>query len=183
MIGLAIRLALGGKALITRALSWATANATRMLAVALALALAWVAIERHGKHKAQKVLASTVNAWKAAEREATKLQAEKDARQVTTNEAVNKGSTDANDKGLDAARSAVAAYARLHPASRCASGQTKPVAVSADPGVDAGAGEAPGMASITVADLDTLAAGTVRAESCRAWGQSMIDAGLAEKDE
>ena len=180
IVGLAIRLALGGKALIGGALSWATANATRMLAIGLALALAWAAIERHGKHKAQKVLASTEQAYRNAQADAAKAQAERDARQVATNEAVNKGSTDDHAKGLSAARDAVVAYARLHQAPRCASGQTKPVTVSADPGMDAGAGEAPGMASVTVADLDTLAAGTVRAESCRAWGAAMIDAGLAE---
>ena len=180
IVGLAIRLALGGKAIIGGAFTWATANATRMLAIGLALALAWGAIERHGKHKAQKVLASTEQAYRNAQADAAKAQAERDARQVATNEAVNKGSTDDNAKGLDAARSAVAAYARLHPAPRCAPGQAKPTAMHSDPGVDAGASGPPDMVAVTVADLDTLAAGTVRAESCRAWGAAMIDAGLAE---
>lgn len=179
MLGLAINL-LGIKKAIGGALTWATANATRMLAIALALALAWGAIERHGKHKAQKVLASTEQAYRNAQKDAELAQAALNARHVATNEAINKGSTDDNAKGLSAARTAVAAYASLHPPPRCPTGEAKPAAVPDNPGLDAGAGQASDLATVTVADLDTLATGTVRAESCRAWGQSLIDAGLAE---
>lgn len=73
MFGLAINI-LGIRKAIANAFTWATANVARMLAIALALSLAWGAIERSGKHKAQRVLASTVTAWKAAEREATAAQ-------------------------------------------------------------------------------------------------------------
>ena len=79
MLGFALSFLLRGKALIGGALSWATANATRMLAIGLALALAWAAIERHGKHKAQKVLASTEQAYRNAQADAAKAQAERDA--------------------------------------------------------------------------------------------------------
>lgn len=177
MIGIAWTL-ISGK--IMRAFTWATANMARMLAILLALAVLWAVVERHGKHKAQKVLASTEQAYRNAQADAAKAQAERDARQVATNEAVNKGSTDDNAQRVYIARSAVAAYARLHPVNRCSPGETKPATVPSDPGVDAVPGDAPGMVAVTVADLNTLAAGTVRAESCRAWGQSMISAGLAE---
>lgn len=71
MIGIALRFITGG---LTRAITWATANAGRMLAIMLVIALVWGTVERSGKHKAQRVLASTVIAWKAAEREATAAQ-------------------------------------------------------------------------------------------------------------
>ena len=56
------------------AFKWATQSAAHIFAVGMVFALAWGAIERHGKHKAEKVLASTVTAWKAAEREAMAAQ-------------------------------------------------------------------------------------------------------------
>jgi hypothetical protein len=59
---------------VIAAFKWATQSLTHILIVALVASLAWGAIERHGKHKAQRVLASTVTAWKAAEREATAAQ-------------------------------------------------------------------------------------------------------------
>ena len=177
MIGIALQFITGG---FSRALSWATANATRMLAIALALALAWGAIERHGKHKAQKVLASTEQAYRNAQADAAKARAERDARLVATNEAINKGSTNDNAKGLSAARSAVADYARMHQCPKGGPGHTDSAAVSDRAEMASGTSGETDLAAITVADLDALAAGTVRAESCRAWGQSLIDAGLAE---
>ena len=177
MIGIVWTL-ISGK--IMRAFTWATANAARMLAILLALAVLWAVVERNGRHKAERVLASTVTAYRNAQKDAELAQAALNARLVATNEAVNKGSTDDNAKGLSAARDAVAAYARLHPAPRCAPSQAKPTAMHSDPGVDAGTSGPPDMVTVAVADLDTLAAGTVRAESCRAWGAAMIDAGLAE---
>jgi hypothetical protein len=179
MIGIALQFLTGG---FTKALAWITASARNILIVALVASLAWGWVGWHGKAKSDRVLASTVTAWKAAEREATAAQIALNARQVATNEAVNKGSTDANTKGLDAARSAVAAYARLHPAPRCAASGTAPAAVPVDPGLDAGPGPDPGMVAVTIEDVNTLAAGTVRAESCRAWAAAMISAGLAEAD-
>jgi hypothetical protein len=176
------KLFFNAKAMIGAAFAWATQSAALIFAIGMVFALAWGALERHGKHKAQKVLASTEQAYRNAQADAKLAQDALNARQVATNEAVNKGSTDANSKGLDAARTAVAAYARLHPAPRCEASQTKPAAVPANPGVDAGAGEGPGMVAVAVADLDTLAAGTVRAESCRAWAAALISAGLAEGD-
>lgn len=165
---------------VIAAFRWATQSAAHIFAVGMVFALAWGAIERHGKHKAQRVLASTIVAWKAAEREATAAQQALNAAFSERSSTLAKESSHEHEKALSGARSAVAAYARLHPAPRCASSETKPAAVSDSPGLDAGPGDAPAMASITVADLDTLAAGTVRAESCRAWGAAMIDAGLAE---
>ena len=159
--------------------AWATANVARMLAIGLALALAWGYVEHRSAAKWKRVLASTETAYRTAQMDAKRAQDALNARHIATNEAVNKGSTDDHAKGLDAARTAVADYTRMHPAPRCAPGQTKPATVSGDPGMAAGTSPETGMASIAVADLDTLAAGTVRAESCRAWGQSLIDAGLA----
>jgi hypothetical protein len=46
--------------------------------------------------------------------------------------------------------------------------------------LDAGPGPDPGMVAVTIEDVNTLAAGTVRAESCRAWAAALISAGLAE---
>lgn len=158
---------------------WATANATRMLALALVCSLAWGWWGWHGKAKVEKVLASTETAYRTAQADAKLAQDALNARHVATNEAVNKGSTDDHAKGLDAARAAVADYARLHPAPRCASSQAQPSAVSGDTGVAVSASPETGMVAVTVADLDTLTAGTVRGDSCRAWGQSLIDAGLA----
>jgi len=178
MFGLAINL-LGIKKAIGTAFTWATANVARMLAIALACSLVWGWWGWHGKAKVAKVLDSTVTGYRNAQAEATRAQAELNARHVATNEAVNKGSTDDHAKGLDAARAAVADYARLHPAPRCASSQAQPAAVPGDTGVAAGASGETGMVAVTVADLDTLTAGTVRGDSCRAWGQSLIDAGLA----
>ena len=177
MLGIALQFITGG---FSRALSWATANATRMMAIALVAALAWGWLGWHGKAEWKDAAQVQKAAIIAAQAEAAAWQAARDARQVATNDAVNKGSTDDNAKGLSAARDAVAAYARLHQAPRYAPGQAKPTAMHSDPGVDALGSEGPAMASIAVADLDTLAAGTVRAESCRAWGAAMIDAGLAE---
>lgn len=162
------------------AFKWATQSAAHIFAVGMVFALAWGAIERHGKHKAQKVLASTVVAWKAAEREATAAQQALNAAFSERSSTLAKESSHEHEKALSGARSAVAAYARLHPAPQCATGEATAAAVPDNSGVDAGSGNAPAMASITVADLDTLAAGTVRAESCRAWGAAMIDAGIAE---
>jgi phosphopantetheinyl transferase (holo-ACP synthase) len=167
---------------LTAALGWITANATRMLAILLAVAVLWGWIERNSRIKAERVLASTEQAYRNAQKDAKLAQEALNARHVATNEAVNKGSTDDHAKGLSAARIAVADYARLHPVAKCAASGASAAAVHPDPGVDAGAGETAGMVSLTIADLDTLAAGTVRAESCRAWGQSMISAGLAEGD-
>jgi hypothetical protein len=177
MIGIAWTL-ISGK--IVRAFTWATANAGRMLAILLALAVLWAVVERNGRHKAQKVLASTEQAYRNAQADAAKALAERDARQVATNEAVNKGSTDDNAQRVYIARSAVAAYARLHPVNRCAPRETQPAAVPDNSGMDAGPGGSSGMVAVTIEDANTLAAGTVRAESCRAWGAAMIDAGLAE---
>lgn len=179
MIGLALQFLSGG---FTRALSWATANTRNMLIVALVAVAAWGWLGHHNAAKWKRVLASTEQAYRNAQADAAKAKAARDKRQVATNTAVNKGSTDANAKGLDAARTAVAAYARMHPAPRCAASQASPAAVPANPGMDAENGGGSDMVTVTVADLDTLAAGTVRAESCRAWAAALISAGLAEGD-
>lgn len=176
------KLFFNAKAMIGAAFKWATANTRNMLIVALVAVSIWGWAGHHSAAKWKRVLASTEQAYRSAQADAKLAQDALNARQVATNEAVNKGSTNDNAKGLDAARTAVAAYARLHPAPRCEASQAKPAAVPANPGVDAGAGESPGMVAVAVADLDTLAAGTVRAESCRAWAAAMISAGLAEGD-
>jgi hypothetical protein len=166
----------------TKALAWITASARNILIVALVASLVWGWLGHHNAAKYKRVLASTEQAYRNAQADAKAAQEARDARQVATNTAVNKGSTDANTKGLDAARSAVAAYARLHPAPRCAASGTAPATVPVDTGLDAGPGPDPGMVAVTIEDVNTLAAGTVRAESCRAWAAALISAGLAEAD-
>lgn len=159
MIGLAIRLALGGKALIGGALSWATANATRMLAIGLALALAWGAIERHGKHKAQKVLASTVIAWKAAEREATAAQLAANAAQQArwtqqakeTDDGYQKARIDADSR----AERFIAANRVRNACPRSTGGSDPLPGTASAPGID-------GPGGITVVDAVTVPADDVR---------------------
>ncbi len=181
MFGLAFNL-LGIKSAIMRAFAWATQSAAHIFAVGMVFALAWGFVEHRNGAKLKRVIASTEQAYRNAQKDAEIAQAALNARQVATNTDVNKGSTDANAKGLDAARTAVADYARMHPAPRCAASQAKPATVPANPGMDAGSGDAPGMVAITLEDVNTLAAGTVRAESCRAWAAALISAGLAEWD-
>lgn len=158
---------------------WITASKVNLLTAAC-LVLAGTAYWCwHGWEKSEKVLASTEQAYRNAQADAKREQEALNARLVATNEAVNKGSTNDNAQRVFIARSAVAAYARLHPVAGCSSDQAVSAAVSDRAEMASGTSGETGMVAIPVADLDTLAAGTVRAESCRAWGQSMIDAGLA----
>jgi hypothetical protein len=159
---------------------WITASKVNLLLVVclvLAGSTYWC---WHGWEKTEKVLASTETAYRNAQADAELAQAALNARKVATNEAINKGSTDANAKGLVAASAAVAAYARLHTCPARETSRAASTPVPADPKVDVGTGEAPGMVATSVTHLDWLAAGTVRAESCRALGQAWIDAGLGE---
>jgi hypothetical protein len=170
----------GAASTILQVWDWITKSKVNLLlAVCLVLAgstyWCW-----HGWEKSEKVLASTETAYRNAQADAELAQAALNARQIATNEAINKGSTDANTKGLATARTAVADYARLHtcPASEASGTTSAPVPVDSE--VDVGTGETPGMVATSVTHLDWLAAGTVRAESCRALGQAWIDVGLGE---
>lgn len=59
---------------IIAAFKWATQSLTHILIVALVAVAVWGWLGWHGKAKSDRVLASTVTAWKAAERESTAAQ-------------------------------------------------------------------------------------------------------------
>ena len=181
MFGLAINL-LGIKNALFgafgRAWNWITDSSVHLLIVAIAIVgihdwLGW-----HEYHKCHRVSESMKQAYFSAQAEARRRQDALDAAHVQTNLAINKESTDAHAQASAGAHDAVIRYASLHPSS-CATSGPGAAAVSGDPKLAAGAGSEASMAAITVADLDQLAQGTVRAESCRAWGQSLVDSGLA----
>jgi hypothetical protein len=179
MIGIALQFLSGG---FSKALSWITASARNILIVALVASLAWGWLGHRNAAKYKRVLASTEQAYRNAQADAAKAQQALNAAFSARSSTLAKESSHEHEKALSGARTAVADYARLHPAHRCAASQAKPAAVPVDPGLDAGPGPDPGMVAVAVADLDALAAGTVRAESCRAWGAALISAGLAEAD-
>lgn len=186
VLPLAIRLFLGGKALIARAFAWATASTARLLALALAAALVWGWLGHHKSGKLAKVLASTEQGYRNAQADAKLAQDAMNAAITDRSAAIAKESTYAHVPSLASARSAVADYARRNPARmRCetnqggTSGSDAP-ALPATSGVATNPGGQADMVAIAVADLDKLASATVRAESCRALGQAWIDGGLAE---
>ena len=172
MLGFALSFLLRGKALIGGALSWATANATRMLAIGLALALAWGAIERHGKHKAQKVLASTVTAWKAAEREATAAQLGANAAQQARWAQQAKGTDHDYQKArIDAdsrAERFISANRVRNACPRSASGSDPMPGTASAPGID-GAGEAPELVAVAPDDVRICTDNTLRLDAAREW--------------
>ena len=177
MISMALSFAMGG---FRKALGWATSSVTHILAVALLAAVAWGWYGWHGKAKAEKVLASTVTGYRNAQAEATAAQNKLDLAISAATSAIAKESADDYPKARDDAHMAVIAYVGRMPA--CPARQTSEANAPAVPdnsGASVDAGASPALAAITVADLDTLAGNTVRAESCRALGQAWIDAGVA----
>ena len=181
MLGLAIRLALGGKAIIARAWGWLTASTTHLLIAACAALAIWGYIGHHNAAKWHRVSESMKQAYAAAQADAVKAQAAADLATSARYSALAKESEHEHQIALEGAHSAVSAYAASHRVPSCPASQasgTKPAAVPGDSSLATGTGPETGMVAVSSADLDQLAAGTVRAESCRAWGQSLIDAGL-----
>jgi hypothetical protein len=173
MIGIAIKFFMGGMGLITR-------SATHLLLAACAGLAIWGWFGHHSAAKWKRVLRSTEVAYVAAQKDAKAAQIAANLAATARYSALERKSADDYRPAMESAHSAVIAYVGRMPACpRSASGGTNPAAMPDNPGVDAGPGESSGMAAITVADLDALAGNTVRAESCRAWGQSLIDAGMA----
>jgi len=96
--------------------------------------------------------------------------------------ALERKSTDDYRPALESAHAAVVRYVAVNRVPECPASQASGPDTAAVPGdtpPPIGAGPASGLAAITLAELDDFAANTVRAESCRAWGQSLIDSGLA----
>ena len=164
------------------ALRWALTPLWHMLAVALAAALAWGWIEHHSVAKWKRALHSTEVSYASAQAEAKAAQDKLNLAISARYSTIAKESYHEHQIALAGAHSAVSAYAATHRVPAChggAPGGTKPAAVPDSSGLAAGTSGETGMVAVTSADLDQLAGNTVRAESCRAWGQSLIDAGLA----
>ena len=183
MIGLALRMFGIVRSGASAGLAWITASARNILLVALAAALVWGYFGHRKAGKLEKVLAATETGYRDAQAEAKLAQDALNSAILARYRAEAEKSSAIHHNALEGARSAVARYAganRLRPEADCRpASDTNPAAVPGDSGVDARPGAGPDMVAIAVADLDQLAEGTVRAESCRAWGQSLIDAGLA----
>lgn len=182
MLGLAINL-LGIKKAIGSALTWATANATRMLAIALALALAWGAIERHGKHKAQKVLASTEQAYRNAQKDA-KLAQEALNSSISARYRAEAEKTDHGyQKARAGALSRADSYIRANRVQPCVASPSRRSDSAAESGFTQGgdgADQPAILVSVRPDDIRICTDNTERLAAVREWGQSMIDAGLAE---
>lgn len=181
MFGLAINL-LGIRKAIGRAFAWATQSAAHIFAIGMVFALVWGWLGHHKADKLAKVLASTEQAYRNAQADAKREQERLNLAISARYRAEAEKSSATHRIALDGAHRAVSDYANRMRCKADQGGGSGPgaPAVPDSPGMAAGAGEASNLVAIALADLDTLAAGTVRAESCRAWGQSMIDAGLAE---
>jgi len=178
MFGLAINL-LGIKKAIGAVFTWATANMARMLAIMLALAVLWAVVERHGKHKAQRVLASTVTAWKAAEREAT-------AAQIAANSAQqDRWAQQARNVDHDYQKARVDADSRSErfirsgglrcPANPRGPGGGDPVQ-SPNPatGID-GAGSEAVLVTVAPDDVRICSENTLRLQAAREWALTLAD--------
>ena len=161
------------------ALRWALTPIWHLLLVACVLLAGHDWLGWHGKAKAEKVLASTVIGYHNAQAEAKRQQDALNLAISARYSDLAKESDHDHQKALGDAHSAVVRYVSMHTCPASQASGTSAAAVSGDSGVAVGPGISSDMVAITVADLDQFAGNTVRAESCRAWGQSLIDAGLA----
>ena len=171
MIGIVLQFITGG---FTRALSWTTANAGRMLAIALAVAVMWAVVERNGRHKAERVLASTVAAWKAAEREATAAQlAANAAQQARWAQQAKETDDDYRKARIDAdwrAERYIAANRVRRDCPRGAGGGDPVQGPASAPGID-GAGGTSELVTVNVPsdDIRICTRTTKRLEAAREW--------------
>jgi len=176
MIGFALQF-LSGK--IVRAFAWATQSLTHILIVALVASLAWGWLGHHNAAKWRKVLASTVIAWKAAEREATAAQiAANSAQQARWAQQARNVDDDYQKARVDAdSRSErfIRSGGLRCPANPRSPGGGDPVQ-SPNPatGID-GAGEAPVLVAVAPDDVRICSENTTRLQAAREWALALDD--------
>jgi hypothetical protein len=175
MIGIALQFLTGG---FTKALAWITASARNILIAALVASLAWGAIERHGRHKAQKVLASTVVAWKAAEREATAAQiAANSAQQARWAQQARNVDHDYQKARVDA-DSRSERFIAVNRVRACATGpasQSDPAAQGNSAQGSDGAGQPAILVAVKPEDVNICTENTMRLQSAREWALTLGD--------
>ena len=164
---------------VIAAFKWATQSLTHILIVALVASLAWGWMGWHGKAKSDRVLASTVIAWKAAEREAT-------AAQIAANSAQQaRWAQQARNVDHDYQKARVDADSRSErfirsgglrcPANPRGTGGSDPVqSPDTATGID-GAGEAPVLVAIAPDDVRICSENTLRLDAAREWALTLGD--------
>lgn len=157
---------------IIAAFKWATQSAAHIFAVGMVFALAWGAIERHGKHKAQRVLASTVTAWKAAEREATAAQiAANSAQQARWAQQAKETDNDYQKARIDADSRSERFIRSGGLRANCprSPGSGDPVQSSGAAASADGAGETTVLVAVVPDDVRICTENTLRLDAAREW--------------
>jgi hypothetical protein len=188
MIGLGLKLLLGGWGRLLSALTalwgWVTKNPTAALCVLLAASTVWF-WRSDRKHVGERDVARL--ALKIYARDVVKAQADAKAAADASDKANVTTQITRNDRletdyaALDSARSrAVAEYIRMHPAVRCRSASSAAQAgVHPDPAEPADSAETAGLVTVTPGDLDSLAAGAMHGAKCTGFLNTLIAEGLA----
>lgn len=173
----AIRLFLTGA--FGKAWAWLTASSVHILIACLGASLAWGYVGHHNAAKWKRVAQSARAATVMAQADAASLQNKLDLAISARSRAEAEKNSAQHALDLADAHSAVVRYAGLHACTASKASTADTAAVYGAAPVDAGASDPPGMAAVSIADLDILASNTVRAESCRALAQAWVEAGIA----
>ena len=168
----------------TIALRWALTPLWHVLIVALAASLAWGAIERHGRLKAVKVLASTEQAYRTAQADAKAAQDAADLATAARYSALAKESEHEHQIAVAVVQSAADRYAMSHWVRPCpAAGSASSPGLASVPGdpppSDSASGDA-GLVALARPDYDKLTNGPpLQAAERGNFLWSLIDAGYA----
>lgn len=169
MIGIALQFITGG---FTRALSWATANATRMLAIALALALAWGYWGHHKAGKLAKVLASTEQAYRNAQADAAKAQIAANLAAEARYKALSEKTDYGYQKALEGALSRSERFIAANRVRACPTGPaSRPDPTAQGDGAQGadGGSEPAILVAVKPEDVNICTENTTRLQSARDW--------------
>lgn len=156
----------------------------KWLGIGLAFALlgTWAMRVDHLRAQHKAAHAATITKYRDAQARATDIAlAARLADEFRTRQLAER-TDDAHDQLQVAGRDAVARYAAAHRVPRCLASPTSgtnTAALSGDPAIDPGPGDAADMVAVSRPDLDQLTEAALRAATAQRWAQSLIDSGLA----
>lgn len=184
MTWLAIKLFLRGT--LGKAWGWLSASSVHLLLAALAIALAWGAIEHHSAAKWHRALKSTETAYKSAQAEAKRAQDASDMATAARYANLAKESEHEHANAVAVVQSAADRYAASHtvarlcrPAASGTSGAGPPDLSGNPPPSDSSSGSAD-MVAVTRPDFDSLTKGPpLQATERGNFLSALIDAGYA----
>jgi type II secretory pathway pseudopilin PulG len=175
VIALALQAVTGG---LTRALGWATASAPRILAVLLAVALAWGWLGWRGKDKAEKVLRSTEVAWRQAQADAAKAQIAANLAAEARYKAQAEKTDYGYQKALQGANSRSERFIAANRVRACPTGspgRSDPAAQGDGAQGADGAGESAILVAVKPEDVNICTENTTRLQAAREWALELAD--------